>query len=323
MAGQSRLTSAYGSNFSVAKLSAELYTQGQPQTRYRQFVDVDSQFGANEGDELQFRKAMNVNASINGAQIAEGERIPTTRFPTRTGTVTANPHGVAVPWTLEYERMSEYEVRGVIKTRLFDNSAKNLDYMARQAFLDTNMAYIATGSTAAPSATWDADGTISTASTRDFQVYDLKNIIDGLKMGVYGSNTATPVEPWDGDNYCGVFSVQGTRAIKDDPEWEKAIHYAAPDRHLNYETGKFADCRIVEDNHLAGQAGGFNGEGMIFGDETVKEIDVIAEEVRLDLPGDHGRLKSMAWFFLGGWSVIWSYDATNEADNRIVKIGSS
>jgi hypothetical protein len=177
------------------------------------------------------------------------------------------------------------------------------------------------GSTASPTAGWESTGTITKTASRNFQVYDLKNIIDGLKMGLYGSDSSTPVEPWDGDNYVGIFSVQASRAIKDDPEWERAVHYAAPERHLNYETGKFDNCRCVEDNHLAGAAGSFNGEGVIFGDETVKEIDVIAEEIRLDLPGDHGREKSMAWYFLGGWSVIWEYSAT-ELDNRIVKIGS-
>jgi hypothetical protein len=55
------------------------------------------------------------------------------------------------------------------------------------------------------------------------------------------------------------------------------------------------------------------------GEDTAAEAVVIGEEIRAKLPGDYGRSKGIAWYYLGGYGIVHD-DATN---SRIVKWDSA
>ena len=326
MAGQVNQTNAYGGFHSVPHLTEKLHVVGEPMARYGQFTDVDQAYGVHENQSMYFDKIMDVDATTaDEGRIAELQRIPMTRYPTRQGTITCYPRARGILFTLEYKTFSQIPVEGPIQSRLYNHSAKSHDRAVYNQFNATKVLYIPTGSSGSPTATWDTDGTVSTAATRDLQAFDMKNIIDALKSGVYGSATSAPVEPYDGNNYVGIVAVSAARALKDDPDFEKAAHFGDPDRIFNYEVGRIWDGRIVEDNHILTTLGtsGYKGSSFWFGKEPVKEIVAIAEEIRVNLPDDHGRLHSLAWYSLKGYKIIWEYDATNEPDNRIVNVTST
>jgi len=51
---------------------------------------------------------------------------------------------------------------------------------------------------------------------------------------------------------------------------------------------------------------------VIFGEDPVREIVAIPEEVRAKLPEDYGRDKGIAWYAMLGWGRVWDFSADSE-----------
>ena len=306
--------------FTNQTLSRKMRSMGQPMVRYRQFCDKDPQYGKRSGQKLLFNKKSNASGTaVGGRIIGIGQPIPRGRFNTTQGECIALPSGFAIPWDEEFETFSEFEVRDPISSTLTDDMVKALDWRAWDQFDSTDVAYTPTGpSPDTPEATWDVDGTPSTAATRDWQLWDFKNVIDALKKGVYGANSSQPVQPWDGVNYICIGGVDALRALKDDPDWEKAQYYGDPEKLFSGETGRIYTGRCIEDNHLASTINGYKGEAVIFGADAVMECVATPEEIREGIPGDFGRDMALAWYYLGGFKCVWDY--STDSDNKIVKI---
>lgn len=49
---------------------------------------------------------------------------------------------------------------------------------------------------------------------------------------------------------------------------------------------------------------------MFFGGDTVTEAVCVPEEIRAKLPGDYGRSRGIAWYYLGGFGLVHT-DALN------------
>ena len=84
--------------------------------------------------------------------------------------------------------------------------------------------------------------------------------------------------------------------------------------------------RFVEANHLNALSNGVGtgsvlGEAVIFGEDPVREIVAMAEEVRAKIPEDYGRDKGIAWLALLGWGKVW--DFSTDGEEHIVKVSSS
>lgn len=334
MAGQSWFSNEVGKYLSNDTLSRKLRAFAQPQTRWRQFVEKDTQYGKRSGQKLLFDKRSNLSASpADGALLAENEPIPRDRFGLLQGECIARESGRAIGWSELFAQFSEFETRDPISSALGDHMARALDYRAYGAFDTGKVVYTPTGSDVAPTFYWAVDGTAGASAQRDCQVLDLKNIIDAMKEGTYGSgaaatgNNSAPVPFWDGANMVAIGSVSWNRAIKDDPEWERAQYYGDPEKLFSGETGRIYGSRNVEDNHISRRINGYGGEVTIIGAEAVMEIVVTGEEIREALPADFGRDQAMAWYYLGGYALIWTYGATSgsttEYDNRIVRVRSA
>ena len=67
-------------------------------------------------------------------------------------------------------------------------------------------------------------------------------------------------------------------------------------------------------------SGTYRGCGVVFGADAVAEAVAVAEELRADPPTDMGRSKSIGWYFLGGWKLVWANSIQGHA--RIVRIAS-
>lgn len=324
MPGLNFQTDATGKLFTNNTLSKRLRKVGQPQVRFRALCDKQKDFGKRSGQKLLFDKISNLDADPStGAIVAEGTPIPRTGFVIRQGTCTAFTSGIAVPWTEEVDTYSEIEIKDPIESSLSDHQVKSLDYRAwLEGFKLGKVVYTPTGNYDTRTATWSITGTAGDTATRDFTIQDLKNIVDSFKKGNYGGNVASPVPPWDGVNYFQIAGVDSCRAQKDDPEWEKAIYYGDPSRLFDGEEGRIYRTRTLEENLILSTINGFKGESVFCGKEAVMECLVTPEEIRVGIPGDFGRDMAMAWVAIMGFAPIWSYDATNEKDNRIVRVAS-
>jgi hypothetical protein len=66
-------------------------------------------------------------------------------------------------------------------------------------------------------------------------------------------------------------------------------------------------------------SGGYSGEGFMAGKDTVMEGVAVPEQVRAKEVTDYGRSKGLAWYFLGGWQLIWD----DEPNAKIIKWDSA
>ena len=202
--------------------------------------------------------------------------------------------------------------------------AQIMDETVGAEFVSGNLIFIPTGLAVG---VWDTDGTPSTTATENLTVFHVKEIIDALKTGEFGSSTTgNPVPPYDADgSYICIASVKALRGLKDDPEWERAMLYGNPDVLLRGEVGRFYGCRFVETNAtgtLSNTKGSNNiGEAVFFGADPVIEGMAIPEEIRAKNPEDYGRDKGVAWYFLGGWKRVW--DISDDSEEHIVRFTSS
>ena len=92
---------------------------------------------------------------------------------------------------------------------------------------------------------------------------------------------------------------------------------------MNGEIGRFEGVRFVEQTHKAkgsiGTAGtawtnGKSDWAVFFGEDTVAEAVAVPEEIRGKIPGDYGRDRGIAWYYLGGFGIVH----TQAAQSRIV-----
>jgi N4-gp56 family major capsid protein len=315
MAGQVWYLNPSGGFFANPKLSMNLRTVGQPRTRFRQFTENRDSFGKAMGDKLDFDKVMNVQTA--GGALTEGVPIPKTQITISRGTCTATEYGNAIPWTSKFETLSQFDTNDPIQNALVNDNSKTIDLMVKRNFAKSRIKYIPTGTVGSPTATWEVSTTTNTAgeyvattvATRDVSLWDLKNIVDALKKGVFGTNVGAPVATYDGKDYVAISGVDGARAIKDDPDFEEVVKFGDPDRFWNGEVGRIYSTRLVEETNCLGMLGGasgtYKGEMFVFGAETVMEITVVNDEIRRSIPGDFGREKAMAWYCLVGFEPIW------------------
>lgn len=61
---------------------------------------------------------------------------------------------------------------------------------------------------------------------------------------------------------------------------------------------------------------------MFFGADSVYEAVAIPEEIRVKTSVDFGRDQALAWIFLGGWKMVWTY-AADPKEQHIVFVTSA
>jgi len=218
--------------------------------------------------------------------------------------------------------LAEVDVESNVYLKALRNHmAKTIDYHVFQAFKTSDITFAPTSSTAG---TWSVDNTPDTV-TASITAKHIKDIIDAMKTGVFGANTGRPVPYYDGESYVCIASVSFLRALKDDEDYEVAAKYAHPEDLYLGEVGRFYNCRFVESNHTTALLNtlntSFSGEAIFFGEDPVREIVAIAEEVRAKLPEDYGRDKGLAWYAMLGWGKVW--DFSTDSEEHIVRVTSA
>jgi hypothetical protein len=140
-----------------------------------------------------------------------------------------------------------------------------------------------------------------------------------------------------GDDYVAVSHPSTYRTMKNSLESVKQYTETGLGHIFRGEIGRYEGFRFVEQNFIpkggANDSTTFDPEtetadawnnaksSWIFfmGEDTVAEAIVIPEEIRAKLPGDYGRSKGIAWYYLGGYGIVHD-DATN---SRIIKWDST
>jgi len=314
MAQQSWASDSGASGFrTVVDVSKKVVHAAQPMMKFRQFVSVEEAFGKNKGESVQIYRAGNTDEDSESAAINELDRIPTLSVAVTPRLITVNEWGRAIPFTGKVETLAEVDVESNVYLKALRNHmAKTLDRQVATSFKSTDL--IATPRTTGID--WEVDGTASSAANTSITAALLKDIVDSMKVGVFGTSTGRPIPYYDGESYVCIASVSFLRALKDDPDYEVAAKYAHPEDLYLGEVGRFYNVRFIESNHTNALdnslSTSFSGEAVIFGEDPVREIVAIPEEVRAKLPEDYGRDKGIAWYAMLGWGRVWDFSTDSE-----------
>ncbi|NDA38303.1 MAG: hypothetical protein EBX80_07240, partial [Acidimicrobiia bacterium] len=107
------------------------------------------------------------------------------------------------------ETLAEVDVESNVYLKALRNHmAKTLDYQVAAAFKTSDVVFSPTSATAG---TWSVTGTAGATVTSSITAKHIKDIIDAMKVGVFGSNTGRPIPPYDGDSYVCLASASFLR----------------------------------------------------------------------------------------------------------------
>lgn len=307
MAGQLWTTDTLGGFMYSDELSDVLRTALQPNTRFRNFCDVQEGKGEGRGEQLTWNVYSDVATA--GGEIAENATMPETNYTIEQESLTVTEYGNAVPYTGKLDTLSKHEVTRVIHKVLKNDARKTLDTAAHTEFDKTPLVVAPTGGTDAAAVTLDTDGTTAITNNVGMSKEHVKSIADIMKE--------RDITPYDGSNYCSIARPTTFRDFKDDLEAISFYIESGFARIAGGEIGRYEGIRFFEQTNVAseGWSNAKSDAAYFFGADTVAEGIVIPEEIRAKLPGDYGRSKGIAWYYLGGFGICH----TNEANSRIIK----
>jgi hypothetical protein len=157
----------------------------------------------------------------------------------------------------------------------------------------------------------------------------VKAIVDAMKEQF--------IPPYIADDYVCVSHPSTFRNFKNQLESIHQYTETGITFIFNGEIGRYESTRFIEQSFIAKGgaanattynvwtqtaqpwANGLSSWAFFMGGDTVTEAICIPEEIRAKIPGDYGRSKGIAWYYLGGFGLVHP-DSTN---GRIVKWDSA
>lgn len=317
MAGQVWSVNTLGGYTYSLELSDELRNAVQPLVKFRQFCDWKVAHGKRKGQTFTWDIVSDVGSA--GGFIVETNTVPETNFTISQGTLTVSEAANAVPYSGMLDNLSKFEVSGLVKGPLKRDFIKFADRSAWAQFNQTPLRFVAT-STA--NGVLTTNGTATSTNSVAYNNTHAKVITDTMKE--------RNIPAYIGDDYYAIAWPTTLRTFKNNLE---TIHqYTSEGFNLimNGEIGRYENMRYVEQTNIVKgiSTNGITGTAwsnalsdwiFFFGSDTVAEGLVVPEEIRGKLPGDYGRSKGVAWYYLGGFGLT----QTTASQARILKWDSA
>ena len=313
MAGQVWSVNTSGGYMYALNLSRQLRMAVQPIVKFRQFCDVKdaAHQGLHRGDTFHWNVFSDVGTQ--GATLTETNTLPETSFTITQGTMTITEAGNSVPWTGKLDDLSEQPVAEVIRKVLKTDAKKAFDNLAATQFNACKLRAVAV-TTASVTLTTNGTATVTNSVALGNEV--VKLIIDTMKE--------RNIPAYTGDDYYSIAWPSTYRPLKNDLESIKQYVDQGFRMIMNGEIGRYEGCRFVEQTHksktsigtytTAAWTEGASGWAFFFGEDTVAEAVAVPEEIRGKIPGDYGRDRGIAWYYLGGFGITH----TQAAQSRIL-----
>ena len=252
----------------------------------------------------------NLNPASNGGTISETGTIPKTSFTISQGTLTMTENGVAIPYTSKLQTLGQISVDESIREALANSIAKVLDSQCAVQFQasDYKVQIVNTATTSFNSAS-SAPG----AAAANMSDKNVRDIIDEMKK------INVPKIKSSGLYNC-IGSTNAIRGLWD--FFEAKAQFTTLEEIRRGVVGVYYGCAFEEEtNILSNVLNSSYGEAVFFGDDAVLEGVVIGEEIRMDVPKDHGRDLSLAWYYLGAFQKIWDFG--DDGISHIMHVTSS
>lgn len=324
------LTNSLGGYMWSPNLSNVLRMAVQPAVKFRQFADIKDAAVQGKGKGDTFHWNVYSDVTTRGTKLVETTTVPKTNYTITQGTMTITEYGNSVPYTGKLDDLSEQPVKEIVQKVLKNDAKKTFDVGAWEQFNATPLRVVAAAGTSTDTIELTTNGTATTANNVAMGADHVKAIIDLMKE--------RNIPPRIGDDYVAMGHPTTFRKFKNDLE---AVHKYT-DRGfqmiLNGEMGRYENCRFVEQTNIpkggAADTATFNPNtdtsdpwnnaksswAFFMGDDTVAEGIAVPEEMRGKIPGDFGRDKGIAWYYVGGFGLVHvRNDADNSRNARIVK----
>jgi N4-gp56 family major capsid protein len=316
MPGQQYSTGTLGGYLSQPYLTTRLRSVAQPLYKLRQFVDVQEQIGKNRGDTWLFDRRGNV--ATQGTTLNETNTIPQTSFIIGQGTGSISEFGNSIPYTGKLSALGQIAIQPNVEQALRDDMVKTIEKACGDEFVKTEFVAVCT---ATDSVIFTTNGTATASAAADITAKNTRIIADYMKKKLI---------PKFNDSYVCVASTQSLSGMFNDTVtggWVDISKYSAEfaKNIFNGEVGKYYNVRFVEETGYFSNAIGSSslyGQAIFFGADNVYEAVAVPEEIRVKVSVDYGRDQGLAWYFLGGFKIVWTY-ATSPAEQHIVFVTSA
>jgi N4-gp56 family major capsid protein len=329
MTGQIWSVAAEGGYLYSDELSDYLRLTQQPFTKFRQLCDAEdgTQKGLNRGEKFSWNVYSNIGTQ--GRRLAENQAMPESGFTVSQKQLTVYEAGNSVPYTGKLEALGKHDVTKIIDKTLRDDARKYFDIEAYLQFNSAKLRVAPTGGTSTTAVTLTTAGTTATTNNVELRTGHTKAIVDIMKE--------RNIPPYAGGDYIVISHPTTYRTYKNDLELVKAYTDTGLGHIFDGEIGRYEGCRHVEQTFIP--KGGANDSTLFdpyaqvadgwdnaksswafyMGGDTVTEAVCIPEEIRAKIPGDYGRSKGIAWYYLGGFGLVHD-DAAN---GKVVKWDSA
>ena len=284
--------------FWSANLSKVLRNAVQPMCKYRQFADVKDAAVQGKGKGDAFHWNVYSDISTQGTTLVETTVMPESHFTVTQGTMTINEYGNSVPYSGKLDDLSLVPVREIINKVLTNDAKKAFDLASNTQFKLTPLRAIPTNGTDTAAITLYTNGTVTGTNNVALGLAHVKTISDTLKE--------RNIPPYEGDDHFAIGRPRTFRTLKNDLEAVNKYTTEGYAKIASGEIGRTENIRFVEQTNIA-SAGWTNGKSdtvHFFGADTVAEGIVVPEEMRGKIPGDYGRSRGVAWYYLGGFGLV-------------------
>lgn len=257
----------------------------------------------------------------------ETNTMPESNFQVIQGTLTVNEYGNSIPYSGKLEALAKESVRKPVMRSLKNDAKKAFDFAAHTQFNNTLLRVVpAAAGTSTATVSLTTNGTATATNNIAYRNTHAKVISDLMKERNIPAYTA--------DDYFAIGWPSTFRSLKNDLESIKQYTSEGFGMIMNGEIGRYENIRHIEQTNIAKGyspvSGGVtatawaSGNDWIyfFGEDTVMEGVAVAEEIRAKMPGDYGRSKGIAWYYLGGFGIVHA-NSSNTAQGRIIKWDSS
>lgn len=314
MTGQVWAVATEGGYMYSDELSRTLRQQVQPLTKFRQLCDAQdgTEKGLNRGEAFHWNVYSNVGTQ--GRRLAENQTMPETGFTILQHSLIVGEAGNSVPYTGKLTNLAKQEVVSIIDKTLKDDARKYFDIEAFLQFKNTPLRFAPASGNSTTAITLDTNGVCSTTNNLALGTGHIKAIGDTMKE--------RNIAPYIMDDYVSISHPATFRNLKNSLETIHQYTETGLAHIFNGEIGRYESFRFIEQTFIPkggaadsvsydvwnGTADAWNNAlsswAFMMGADTVTEAVCVPEEIRAKIPGDYGRSRGIAWYYLGGFGLV-------------------
>lgn len=313
MAQQTWVFDAPTGTYKNHALSNDLRMASVEMSVFMDHTRPEPNYGVGRGESITITRVSNVTEPTS-ADLNETQRISEDEFDLSTKQITVSEIGRAIPFTSLSTDLSEFDLDNPIQSKLREQMTLTVDTKAAVGFRNTQIKFASTSATAG---TFQTNGSFSGTATNDATIDHLALIRDYLFDDLHAAPMADGM-------YTGIFRTRSIRGVKNDSDFLSWLQYTDPSLKFRSEVGSWEQIRLIETNHnLAMREVGANtvGEGVVFGEGAVAMAEAMAPELRVAMPTDFGRSRSVAWYGILEFDQVW--DTGNAGEATTVHFGSA